>query len=151
MQLTCSVYKLQVNYTLQATSTAKCRLYIAGLTVQSQNCNLLHHIPKPSTTVTTTDVNYHLCVWCCSFLKTFNPGLTFFGTILMNRCGKTISWRTSDASFISIVEIWFVQGPQKLNGGSGKALHLGMIDWGFTVLYVRLEDVDMPFAYGRDV
>jgi hypothetical protein len=30
----------------------------------------------------------------------------------------------------------FVQGPQKLNDGSVKMIHLGMIDQGFTVVVV---------------
>jgi hypothetical protein len=39
-----------------------------------------------------------------------------------------------DAGFISIVYIGFIQGPQKLINGFGKAIHLGMIDGGFTVV-----------------
>jgi hypothetical protein len=53
--------------------------------------------------------------------------------ILTNRCGKTITRGTIYAGFISIVEIGFSQGPQKLNDRSGKMNYPGTIDGGFTV------------------
>jgi hypothetical protein len=61
-----------------------------------------------------------------------NPGLTFLGEkILTNRCRKMINQRMTDAGFISIVEIGFVQGPQKLNDGTWKVIHSGMIERSF--------------------
>jgi hypothetical protein len=32
-----------------------------------------------------------------------------------------------------LYKIGFVQGPQKLNNGSGRTIHHGMVDWGFAL------------------
>jgi hypothetical protein len=54
-------------------------IYTAQLTIPSPNCNLLHNIPKHQPMLLLW-MRTNICVWCCSFLKTMNLGLTFVGT-----------------------------------------------------------------------